>query len=133
MKGVKVWKTKIVPFNPASRDQIAERLQSLGWKPGSYTATGKPEVDDESLEKLGTPEALKIKEYLTAAKRIGQLAEGKEAWLKAVKADGRIHGSVITNGAVTGRCTHSKPNIAQVPAVGAAYGEECRERFGPPP
>jgi DNA polymerase I-like protein with 3'-5' exonuclease and polymerase domains len=62
-------------------------------------------------------------------KRIGQIAEGDQAWLKQVKADGRIHGSVNTNGAVTGRATHSHPNIAQVPAVGIKYGHECREMF----
>ena len=62
-------------------------------------------------------------------KRLGQLAEGNEAWLKLVKADGRLHGRVTTNGAVTGRCTHSKPNLAQVPNAGSPYGKECRELF----
>jgi DNA polymerase I-like protein with 3'-5' exonuclease and polymerase domains len=62
-------------------------------------------------------------------KRISQLAEGKEAWLKRVEEDGRIHGYVNTNGAVTGRMTHSRPNVAQVPANDAPYGEECRELF----
>ena len=28
----------------------------------------------------------------------------------------RVHGYVNTNGAVTGTMTHSKPNLAQVPA-----------------
>lgn len=41
----------------------------------------------------------------------------------------RIHGRVNTNGAVTGRCTHSKPNMAQVPATGAPWGHECRSLF----
>src|SRR5690606_28269302 len=36
---------------------------------------------------------------------------------------------VNTIGAVTGRCTHSNPNIAQVPGVGSPYGKECRELF----
>ena len=61
-------------------------------------------------------------------KRIGQLAEGDQAWLKQVRK-GRIHGSVNPNGAVTGRATHSFPNIAQVPSSGAEYGKECRELF----
>uniref|UniRef100_UPI0020423538 DNA polymerase n=1 Tax=Enterobacter hormaechei TaxID=158836 RepID=UPI0020423538 len=71
----------------------------------------------------------------------GQLAEGDEAWLKAIKKDGRIHGSVNQNAAVTGRMTHSKPNIAQVPKVQhskekgilkgqeGGYGFECRSLF----
>ncbi len=40
-----------------------------------------------------------------------------QSWLKAITDDGRIHGSVNSCGAVTGRMTHSKPNLAQVPAV----------------
>ena len=132
IKGVPVWKPKIVPFNPASRDQIAERLMAQGWKPETFTETGKPEVNDEVLAKIGTPEARILAEYLMIDKRISQLAEGKGAWLKALRPDGRIHGSVLTNGAVSGRCTHVGPNIAQVPANDAPYGEECRALFSPP-
>ena len=46
--------------------------------------------------------------------------------------DGRIHGRVITNGAVTGRCTHNSPNLAQIPARGQ-YGKQCRALFAAPP
>ena len=66
------------------------------------------------------------------SKRLGQLAEGKNAWLKCVKEDGAIHGSVNPNGAVTGRATHASPNVAQVPASGSPYGHECRELFKAP-
>ena len=37
-----------------------------------------------------------------------------------------MHGYVNTNGAVTGRMTHSKPNLAQVPSSSSLYGPECR-------
>ncbi|UIL29722.1 DNA polymerase [Rhizobium leguminosarum] len=69
-----------------------------------------------------------LAEHFLVEKRIGQLAEGDQAWLKLVKK-GRIHGSVNTNGAVTGRCTHSNPNVAQVPRVGSPFGAECRALF----
>jgi len=46
--------------------------------------------------------------------------------------NGRIHGRVNTNGAVSGRCTHNRPNMAQVPASRAPYGKECRELFTAP-
>jgi DNA polymerase I-like protein with 3'-5' exonuclease and polymerase domains len=61
-------------------------------------------------------------------KRLGQLADGKQAWLKQV-TNGRIHARYNPNGAVTGRATHYNPNIAQVPSVGAPLGRECRELF----
>ena len=44
-----------------------------------------------------------------------------------MSSDGRVHGKVITNGAVTGRMTHSKPNMAQIPNAGSLYGPECRQ------
>ena len=64
-----------------------------------------------------------IRDYLMLQKRVAQI----ESWLEAVKEDGRVHGKVITNGAVTGRMTHSSPNMAQIPNAGSVYGHECRE------
>jgi DNA polymerase I-like protein with 3'-5' exonuclease and polymerase domains len=129
-------KEKEIPFNPGSREEIAERfVTKYGWKPAEFTPDGKPKVDEavlSALDRLGYAEAKPLLEYLLIQKRIGQLAEGKEAWMKMVKEDGRIHGRVTTNGAVTGRCTHSKPNMAQVPRVGSEYGKECRELFTVP-
>lgn len=116
-----------ITFNPASRDHISDRLAAIyGWKPKEYTNNGKPKVDETILDSLPYPEAAVLAEYFTVNKRLGQVAEGKQAWLKQVKADGRIHGRVNTNGAVTGRMTHSNPNVAQCPANHAPYGEECR-------
>ena len=67
-------------------------------------------------------------------KRLGQISEGKEAWLKHSQRyhDGRIHGSVITNACVSGRCSHRGPNMAQIPRVGQPYGSECRGLFYAP-
>lgn len=132
--GVGVPKFKTVSFNPASRDHIANRMQTLfGWAPSEFTDGGKPKVDETTLANLEYPEAKLLVEYLTIEKRLGQLAEGKEAWLKNCR-NGRIHGRVNTVGAVTRRMTHSKPNVAQVPSIENAsgkvpYGKECRELF----
>lgn len=52
----------------------------------------------------------------------------KNAWLKCEK-DGVIYGQVDTIGAVTRRCTHHNPNLAQTPNAHAPYGKECRELF----
>lgn len=124
-------KTKTIPFNPASRKQIGERLMSKGWKPTSFTNTGEPKVDEAVLEKLEMPEAKLLSEYLLLNKRIGQLATGKQAWLK-VERDGKLHGRVNHMGAVTSRCTHNNPNMAQVPSVGSPFGSECRSLFHAP-
>lgn len=130
VKGVPFQKTKIVTFNPGSRQHIADRLTKLyGWKPKEFTDSGQPKVDETTLLGLNYPEAPLLIEFLTVEKRLGQLSEGKQAWFKSVKEDGRIHGSVTQNGAVTGRMTHSSPNMAQVPSSGSPYGPECRELF----
>jgi len=122
-------KVELTEFNPASRDHIADRLTKLrGWKPTEFTENGKPKVDENTLKKLPWPEAKLLTEYLLILKRLGQLGDGREAWLK-LEREGRIHGRVNTNGAVTGRCTHSRPNLAQVPSVRAPYGHECRSLF----
>lgn len=112
-------------FNPSSRHHIAKRLIEKGWVPQEFTPSGDPKIDETVLEKLIYPEAELLAEHFLVEKRIAQIAEGDQAWLKLV-TKGRIHGSVNTNGAVTGRCTHSKPNVAQTPKVGSPYGEECR-------
>lgn len=128
-KGIPTEKVQVIEFNPSSRDHVANRLINLrGWKPKQYTNDGKPKVDEDVLKNLPYPESKVLVEYYTIEKRIGQLAEGRQAWLKLVK-NNRIYGSVNTNGAVTGRATHSHPNVGQVPATTVPYGKECRELF----
>ena len=112
----------VEPFNPGSRKQIAERLIEKGWKPTKHTEKGSVIVDETTLEGLDFPEAKAIAEYLMLQKRIAQV----ESWLEALKEDGRVHGRVITNGAISGRATHMSPNMAQVPNMDAVYGKECR-------
>ena len=125
----KVLKPEVVVFNPASRQQIAEKLIGLGWKPKKFTEPtanypqGQAIVDESVLMSLKYPIAQLIAEYMMLGKRIAQI----ESWLEVVGKDGRVHGRVITNGAVTGRATHSKPNMAQIPNTSSQYGKECRQ------
>lgn len=122
-------KDKVTEFNPASRDQIAQRLMTkYQWQPKEFTPGGKPKIDEDVLKALPYPEAQTLADYFLLEKRIGQLGEGEQAWLKAER-NGFIHGSINTNGAVTGRCTHQSPNLAQVPSVRALWGKECRSLF----
>lgn len=140
---------KLVQFNPSSRAHVWQRLiYKYGWKPLKFTPGGKnkapePVVDEEVLRGLPYPEAALLAEYFLVLKRIGQLATGNKAWLKfaVLEDDGvwRIHGRINTNGAATGRCTHSNPNLAQVPKNSAAtkdypdspelHGDRCRDLF----
>ena len=116
-------KDKVTVFNVGSRQQVAERLATKGAKWHQKTPSGKPVVDEKTLkENSHVSEAGKVLEYLTLQKRYAQV----HSWLEAVEEDGRVHGRVISNGAVTGRMTHQSPNMAQVPASHSPYGHECR-------
>ena len=126
-----------VTFNPNSRAHIAKVLMDRGWIPEEMTPTGTPKVDEDTLKSaMDIPMTQKILDFLLINKRIAQLAEGDNAWLKMMTEDSdgyyRIHGSVNPNGAVTGRATHSYPNVAQVPAGRSPYGMECRSLFTVP-
>ena len=121
-------KDKVVEFNPNSRDHIAERLVELGWKPKEKTPNGKWIVDEGTLDGVDIPEAKLVNESLMLQKRTSQLKN----WLEAVADDGRVHGYVNSIGAVTGRCTHSKPNMSQVAGVNVPYGKEMRQCWTTP-
>ena len=127
-------KQKLIPFNPGSRLQIAEGFKSkYGWEPTEFTPDGRPRIDEAVLRSIPHPEAVVLLEYLLVQKRLSQLATGSQSWLGHQKEDGRIHGRVIPIGCVTSRCSHSRPNVAQVPNAGSPYGEECRSLFTVPP
>ena len=134
VKGQPFEKIRYEEFNPGSRQQIVERLNSkYGWQPEKRTEKGNPILDDEILERLPYPEAKPLAEYMLIKKRLGQLADGNNAWLKLVNNNnGRMHGNVITNGCITGRCSHKSPNLGQVPAGYSPYGHECRNLFHAP-
>lgn len=142
-----------VEFNPGSRTHIWMRLMlKYGWDPVKFTPGGPkvppaPMVDEDVLSGLPYPEAKQLAEYFLVLKRLGMLATGKKAWLKFAretvhpngKSTYRVHGRMNTNGAATGRATHSDPNMGQVPANHAAeanypdspelHGIRCRRLF----
>lgn len=129
VKGKLTHKSHTITFNPNSRHHIANRLKhKYQWKPKHHTEKGQPKIDESILVGLPYKEAKLLAEYFLLQKRIAALGEGRRAWLNAAKGD-RIHGRVICNGAVSGRATHVKPNMAQVPSVRVPYGKQCRELF----
>ena len=117
-------KIKYIPFNIGSRQQIADRLMEIGWKPKKHTDKGNVIVNEEVLDDINLPEAKKISRYLLLQKRIAQI----KSWIEACDdKDNRVHGKVLTLKTVTGRMAHHSPNMAQIPAVRSPYGKECRE------
>jgi DNA polymerase I len=134
VKGQPFTKVMHEEFNPGSRQQIVDRLQTkYGWVPEKSTEKGNPILDDDVLSALPYPEARPLAEYMLIKKRLGQIADGNNAWLKLVNNEtGCMHGDVVTNGCITGRCAHRNPNMGQVPAGYSEYGKECRGLFHAP-
>jgi DNA polymerase-1 len=120
---------KKIPFNPDSRPQIARYLIGQGWQPTEFTPGGDPKIDETTL-KTAPGIGRVMCHYLMISKRVGQLSEGESGLMRFDK-NGRIHGVVQHIGTATSRCSHSNPNVAQVPAVRSPYGKQFRSLFIP--
>jgi DNA polymerase-1 len=133
---------RITPFNPGSGEQVARVLmEKYGWSPTKKTDSGKVSTAKDVLAVLPWPEAEAITEYRIVTSRLTEA----EKWIEGAQADGRVHGDVNTNGCVTGRMSHSDPNVnlpkvkkdkaTGKPKLGRAggFGFECRRCFGARP
>ena len=119
-------KTKEIPFNIGSRQQIADRLIKRGWKPSQYTDKDNIIMNESVLKTIKEPSLKVIAErfakYFLLQKRVVMI----EAWIDACQEDERVHGRVMTLRTVTGRMAHNSPNMAQDPATYSPYGKDCR-------
>ncbi|MDD2273955.1 MAG: DNA polymerase [Desulfuromonadaceae bacterium] len=125
----------LTTFNPKSGHHIVWWIEKLyGKQKWLLTDKGSPKTGEDDLLRMfeAKPWAKPLVHYLQVKKLLGQLAEGSNAWLVKVRDDNRIHGEVNTLGAVSRRCTHNNPNLAQVPSTRAYKGQECRALFTVP-
>jgi len=119
-------KTKEIPFNIGSSQQIADRLMKRGWKPKQFTDKDNIIINEAVLKTIKEPElkltAERFAKYFLLQKRAVMV----ESWIEACDKSNRVHGKVMTLRTVTGRMAHNSPNMAQVPATYSPYGKECR-------
>lgn len=116
---------KYQEFNLDSPKQIVERMNDFGWKPVDFTPKGTPRVTENNLATLpdNAPEvAKKVAEW----KMLETRWKTVDSWLDNLGDDGRVHGKVQTLGTVTGRMSHSDPNMANIISVRKPYGYESR-------
>jgi DNA polymerase I-like protein with 3'-5' exonuclease and polymerase domains len=131
--------TKLLEFNPTSRQHIAWALQNFRQaRFTKVTDTGKPKVDEATLSEMRDVALqqgnILLKEecdmfirLLTLQKWMGQLSEGANSWFNTIEEDGCIHHS-CTLATQTGRNAHRGPNLGQV--VSAPW---ARQLFVPHP
>jgi len=137
--------TKIMweEFNLASPTQINKRLDKLGWKPTVKTKSGASyKICPENLATIpdSAPQVVKGLKVWKVLETRWKLAS---EWLQGSQVDGRVHGRVLTPGAVTHRAAHRGPNMANIPSVphgkdgilwkmDGLYAAECRQVFKVP-
>ena len=131
--------TKLLDFNPTSRQHIAWALQNFrGARFTKVTDTGKPKVDEATMSEMRDvalqqgnellhEECEMFIRLLTLQKWLGQLSEGANSWFNTIEDDGCIHHS-CTLATQTGRNAHRGPNLGQV--VSAPW---ARQLFVPHP
>ena len=125
--------TKLLDFNPTSRQHIAWALQTFRQaRFTKLTDTGKPKVDEATLSELRDialqqgntllhEECEMFIRLLSLQKWLGQLSEGSNSWFNTIESDGCIHHS-CTLSTQTGRNAHRGPNLGQV--VSAPWARE---------
>ena len=131
--------TRLLDFNPTSRQHIAWALQTCrGARFTKVTNTGKPQVDEAVLAEMHdlavqqdntvlAEECNMFIRLLTLQKWVGQLSAGANSWFNTVEGDSCIHHS-CTLSTMTGRNAHRGPNLGQV--VSAPW---ARQLFVPHP
>lgn len=114
----KKWKTLPKPeFNFGASGQVAALLyDELGLPEQVDKKTKRRTADDKALEAVEHrhPIVPKIRELRKFSKMYGAFIEGVLGKVQA----GRIYPSFNVNGTVTGRISHSEPNMGQMPSKG---------------
>ena len=122
----------ITPFNLNSTQHWIRYLaEKYNYTPPKVRRKGKDEpttcLDDEVLEKLDYPEIKHLLRYKTATKIRGMIYSNPNSIYNLLDENNVIHGSVMTEGTKSGRCSHNNPNLATMPGVrtndnGIIYG-----------
>lgn len=95
--------------NPHSNHQVEAALRSQGWEPENFTETGQALLDKTVLDALDFPHAELLIEY-----------KQKTKWMSTyldpfVDSGGRVHASINTMQAKTGRSSITGPPLQTLP------------------
>lgn len=126
-------------FNRDSPKQVAEVLfEKLGLKPprDSLTPSGNPSTGKEVLADLANKHPLPrdLLEWRKLTKLKGTYAGSQpgEGMLAHVRSDGRIHTSILLDGARSGRTSSQDPNLQNIPRASTPEGKMARDIFVAP-
>lgn len=122
-------------FNPDSTNDVGDLLfKKLRLPMAHLTPSGnKPSTDDEALEALKGkhPAVALLQDWRSVSKMDGTYATGME---RHIRPDGRIHPSLLLDGARSGRLSCQDPNLQNIPReADSAEGKMARDCFVAPP
>ena len=105
--------------------------EKYNFDPPKVRRKGKEEptasLNDDVLAELTYPEVKQLLKYKTASKIRGMIYSDPNSIYNLLDENSIIHGKVHTEGTVSGRCSHSNPNLTVMPRIrknedGIAYG-----------
>lgn len=134
-------------FNPGSPQQVVRVLNEAGWHPVNKTDGHKEEekvrpktqeerevheerlayfrtygwsIDEENLTTVPSdaPEAVRV---LVRWRMLQSRVSKIEEWIKALRGRDTIHPTITSLGTVTHRCSHTDPNVGNIPSVAPKY------------
>lgn len=95
--------------------------------------TGKPSTDKETLQELEAIDETGIISMIGEFRKLDKLASGfLDALPRFLDEEDRIHATLNSMGATTGRTSSQNPNLQNIP-VRSALGKELRSGFIPSP
>jgi DNA polymerase I-like protein with 3'-5' exonuclease and polymerase domains len=114
----------ITPFNLSSTYHWMRYLkEKYDFNPPLVRRKGKdeptPSLDDDVLASIEDkyPEIKDLLLWKTANKIRKMIYNSDNSLYNLLDKDGIIHGKVYTDGTVSGRCSHNKPNLSTMPSV----------------
>ena len=72
--------------------------QKYDWEPEKFTLQGDAQINEATLGTLPYPEAQKLARSFMLQKRLGQLSDGKNGWMRLVGDDGKLRHTINPNG-----------------------------------
>lgn len=101
--------------NPSSNRQLEQALKAVGWEPEEFTATGAAKLDKVILTQLAATVGAEVAPRVLRYKR---LVKWISAYLDSFLGrldNGRIHASINTLAARTGRMSINNPGLQTLP------------------
>lgn len=120
-------------LDPSSPEQLAQFLfDELKLPVVKETSKGARSTDRMVLDALKGKHPI-VEDIITHRGVSKQGGTYADTFKLHVRADGRIHSSLLIDGAETGRMSSADPNLQNIPRAGSIAGALARSCFGVPP